>query len=82
MKVGGVEVRLGWAVFIYTILINCSIDSDRSTWDCTSYGAIDMPRLRCKGQIAERLMLCGKRSGPLQAWPPGLGDDQGSGCVS
>jgi hypothetical protein len=67
MKGGGAEVRLGWAVFIGALLINCSIDNARSTWDHTSYRAIVMPRPSRKGHTAERLVLCGKRSGPFQA---------------
>jgi hypothetical protein len=81
MKVGGAEVGSGWAVFIGGLLIDCSIDNAQFSWGCTSRRAIGMPRPYRNGQTAERLVLCGKKSGPLQAWPPSLRDDPGSGCV-
>jgi hypothetical protein len=63
MKVGGAEVGSGWAVFIGALLIDCSIDNARFTRGYTGRRAIGMPRPSRKGQIAERLVLCGKRSG-------------------
>jgi hypothetical protein len=81
VKVGGAEVGSGWAVFIGALLIDYSIDNARFAWGCTRCKAIDMPRPSCQGQTVERLVRCVKRSGPLQAWSPGRGDDPGSGCV-
>jgi hypothetical protein len=81
MKVGGAEVGSGWAVFIGGLLIDCSIDNTQFTWGYTSCKQSPCHVPARKGQTAERLILCRKKGSPLQAWPPGLGDDPGSGCV-